>query len=115
MKKAVSNEACVPHRFSISGKRGFLFIPLRREDELHRRNMLLNFTALNKYDQKLDKCVGLTFLAEGNETWCDVQWHLSNFPWKENPKIQSFLDEHYPFMAVQARRVERYGLLPGDG
>ena len=31
------------------------------------------FTGLNKYDQKLDKCIGLSFNAEGKGTWCDVQ------------------------------------------
>jgi hypothetical protein len=114
MKKAVSDEFCIPHRFGTSGERGFVFIPLRREDEPRRRDMLLNITALNKYDQRLEKCVGLSFLAEGNESWCDVQWHLMSFPWKEDPRIETFLQEHYPFRPVRERRVERYGLLPAD-
>jgi hypothetical protein len=71
----------------------------------------MNFTALNKYDQKLDKCIGLTVIAEDNGTWCDVQWCPMEFPWKENSKLQAALQEHYPFRPVTERKIERYGLL----
>jgi hypothetical protein len=72
---------------------------------------LINFTALNKYDQKLDKCIGLTVIAEDNGTWCDVQWSPMEFPWEENVKLQAALQEHYPFRPVTERKIERYGLL----
>jgi hypothetical protein len=110
MTKALSSEFCPPHRFTASTGCGFVFVPLRREDISNRRNALLNFTALNKYDQKLDKCIGLSFITEGDGNWCDVQWYLSDFPWKEDSKIQVLLSENYPFRPVKEKRIERYGL-----
>jgi hypothetical protein len=111
MKKALANEPCLPHRFSTSKGCGFVFIPLRREDLPFRRNALLNLTTLNKYDQKLNKCVGLTVIAEGAGTWCDVQWCPMEFPWEENIKLDAALRECYPFRPVKRRMTERYGLL----
>lgn len=110
MEKALANQAFLPHRFTNSKGHGFVFIPLTRDQLPHRRNLLANFTTLNKYDQKLDKCLGLSFIAEGEGSWCDVQWHPREFPWQENIKIQATLDANYPFRAIKETRVERYGL-----
>jgi hypothetical protein len=114
MKKALSDEFCPPHRFTASTGCGFVFVPLRREDLPNRHNALVNFTGLNKYDQKLNRCIGLSFIAEGDGSWCDVQWRPMDSPWKEDPKIQALLNENYPFRPVEEKRVERYGLLEGD-
>jgi hypothetical protein len=111
MKKALADELCRPHRFTTSKECGFVFIPLQHKDLQLRDTLLKNFTALNKYDQKLEKCIGLTVIAEDNGTWCDVHWCPMEFPWKENAKLQVALDEHYPFRPVKERRIERYGLL----
>src|SRR5260370_34867207 len=111
MKKALADEPCLPHRFSTSKGCGFVFIPLRRKDLAHRHNALINFTALNKYDQKLDRCVGLTVIAEDNGTWCDVQWCPMEFSWKEDRKLQPALSERYPFRPVKSLKIDRYGLL----
>jgi len=110
MKKALADEYCVPHRFTTSKECGFVFIPLQREDLPYRQNASLNFTALNKYDQRLDKCVGLTFTAEGKGSWCDVQWCHLESPWKENGELQAALNENYPFRPVKTKIVERYDL-----
>jgi hypothetical protein len=110
MEKALADTSCPPHRFSNSNNYGFVFLPLTRKQLPHRKNLLLNFTALNKYDQKLDKCIGLSFIAEGEGSWCDVQWCPMEFPWHDNPKIQAALDAHYPFRPVKEKRVGRYGI-----
>ena len=62
-------------------------------------------------DQKLDKCIGLTIIAEGNGSWCDVQWSPVEFPWKEDSEVQAALSERYPFRPVKSLKIERYGLL----
>lgn len=110
MDKALADAACLPHRFTTSKDCGFVFIPLKRKDLPHRHNLLLNFTALNKYEQKLGKCIGLTFIAEGEGNWCDVQWCPMEFPWAENEKLKAALNDNYPFRPVKERRIERYGL-----
>lgn len=111
MKKALSDEFCQPHRFTPSTGCGFVFVPLRREDLPNRHNALVNLTSLNKYDQKLERCIGLTFIAEGDSSWCDVQWCRMDFPWHEDPKIQALLNKVYPFRPVTEKKIERYGLL----
>jgi hypothetical protein len=111
MQKALADELCRPHRFSTSKGCGFVFIPLRRKDLPHRNSLLIKFTALNKYDQKLGKCIGLTFIAEDNGTSCDVQWSPMEFPWEQNFKLHTTLQDHYPFRPVREYKVERYGLL----
>jgi hypothetical protein len=113
MQKALANEFCQPHRFTTSKECGYVFIPLGREDVLHKGSALTNFTTLNKHDQKLDRCIGLSFTAEGEGSWCDVQWYHLEFPWKENPDLQALLDENCPFRPVNERKIERYGLLNG--
>ena len=88
MEKALADEASLPNRFTTSKGCGFVFIPLQRERLVDRENLLMSFTALNKYDQKLNKCVGLTFIAEGKGDWCDVQWCPLVFTWKKDDVLQ---------------------------
>jgi len=78
---------------------------------IFRLHALGAFAELNKYDLRLQRCVGLTFVSEGNETWCDVQWCRLDYPWEENAKFEEALKENYPFRPVKTTVVERYGLL----
>ena len=87
-----------------------LYIPLQRKQLPRRKKLLVTFTELNKYDQHLDKCIGLTFIAEGKGSWCDVQWLPVFFRWKENAVLQEALDTLKPFRPVKSHRIERYGL-----
>jgi hypothetical protein len=110
MKKALADELSLPNRFSTSKGCGFVFIPLVRKNLSVRGKLLANFTALNKYDQKLEKCIGLSFIAEGSGDWCDVQWFPLESPWEENPTLQAILQKNYPFRPTRERITERYGL-----
>jgi len=110
MEKALADEASLPNRLTASTGCGFVFIPLQRKQLPHRKKLLVTFTELNKYDQRLDKCIGLTVIAEGNGSWCDVQWLPVFSPWKENAPLQEALDTLKPFRPVKSHRIERYGL-----
>ena len=110
MDKALRDEPCVPHRLTTSKGCGFVFIPLQRRHLPTRQVALRQLTAANKYDQKLDKCIGLSFIAEGNESWCDVQWFPLEFPWKEDAALREALNHSYPFRPVKSGLIERYGL-----
>lgn len=111
MKMANADNVVLPNRFVASTGCGFVFIPLQRERMGDRHIALEAFTELNKYDLKLQRCVGLTFISEGNETWCDVQWFRLDCPWEENAKFAEALKKNYPFRPVKTTVVERYGLL----
>jgi hypothetical protein len=110
MEKAKADAFCPPKRFGSEGGCGFVFVPLQREDIPYWRNALLNFAGLNKYEQKLDRCIGVAFMAVGDGKSYDAQWCFLDFPWKEDPKLQAALDRSYPFGPVKVKRVERYGL-----
>jgi hypothetical protein len=114
MEKAIADESCLPYRFVASNGCGFVFIPLRQEDLSRRERLLEALTELAKYDQKLEKCIGLTFIAEGKGSWCDVQWCPIFSPWKEDATLQNGLDTIKPFSPVKEHRVERYGLCPAQ-
>jgi hypothetical protein len=111
MKMADADNIVLPNRFVASTGCGFVFIPLQRARMGDRHHALEAFTQLNKYDLQLQRCVGLTFVSEGDETWCDVQWCRLDYPWKENAKFAAALKENYPFRPVKTAVVERYGLL----
>jgi hypothetical protein len=111
MGKALADEACSANRFTASTGCGFVFVPVRRIDLPHRKALLVGFTELNKYDQRLDKCIGLSFIAEGKGDWCDVQWLPLFFPWKQEAGLQERLDTIKPFRPVKTRTIERYGIV----
>ena len=111
MDNANADQDVRPYRFVASTGCGFLFIPCPRPLETRRVVMLRALSELNKYDLKLERCVGLSFLSEGNESWCDVQWYRVVYPWKENPEADKVLKEHVPFRPIKTSVVERYGLV----
>ncbi len=111
MKMANADNVVLPNRFVASTGCGFVFIPLQRAQLGDRYHALMAFTQLNKYDLQLQRCVGLTFVSEGNETWCDVQWSRLDYPWEENAEFAAALKKNYPFRPLKTTVVERYGLL----
>ncbi len=112
MKMAKADNVVLPNRFVASTGCGFVFIPLQRARMGDRLHALEAFTHLNKYDLQLQRCIGLTFVSEGNDTtWCDVQWYRLDYPWEENVKFAAALKENYPFRPMKTAVVERYGLV----
>jgi hypothetical protein len=110
MELANKNEAALPNRFVASTGCGFVFVPLQREQMSDRRHALQLFTRLHKYDSKIDRCIGLTFISEGNEKWCDVQWTRVEHPWEENDELAAALAKINPFRPMKTTVQERYGL-----
>jgi hypothetical protein len=110
MKKALGETIADPYRFVASTDCGFIFIPLQRKDMEKRGELLPAFTHLHKYDMKLDRCIGLSFIAEEGTGFCDVQWCRMEFPWHEDERTLRFIREHSPLRPLKRHRVERYGL-----
>lgn len=110
MVKANADESVDPYRFVASTRCGFLFIPLTRSQEPEKLKILSALTKMNKFDLQLTKCIGLTFISEGRDSWCDVQWCSVEFPWAQNIELEELLKAHSPFRPIKKTIVERYGL-----
>jgi hypothetical protein len=104
------DEFCRPYRFTSPRTGcGFVFVPLQSEFREVRRNGLVNLTAAGKYEQHLDKCIGLSFVRD-DDGWFTVDWCLHEAKWEFDEEIQSRLAEFYPFRPVKEQVVYRYPL-----
>ncbi len=110
MDNALKNESVLPYRFVASTGCGFIFIPLIKEKIPDRDAALQSFTYLHKFDMHLDRCIGLTFVAENETGWCDVQWCRLDAPWHEDETTLAFIKENQPLREMKTAVVERYGL-----
>lgn len=71
---------------------------------------LINFTELHKFDQKLQKCIGVQVAKEGS--YFDIQWCLIDRPWEDDSDLRQRLDNNFPFRAVHDAEVFSYFLQP---
>jgi hypothetical protein len=112
IKKAREDSFTLPYRFSsVSTRCGFVFIPLENEYRSSRRIALVNFAQALKYDERLDRCVGITFLADP-DGWFTIDWGFVSFPWQYDRSQQEQLESFYPFRKANAKRVSRYEFSP---
>ena len=110
MEVAEADKNVLPYRFDATTEYGFLFIPLPRSEESHKIEILKTLTALNKYDRRLSRCLGLSFLFDGGTPPCDVRWCRLEYPWVEDARLAALLKEHSYFRPIKESVVERYGL-----
>jgi len=108
MEKAYKNEYVQPYRIAFPRTGcGFVFVPVPREFFEIRIDGLMNLTFANKYNLKLDKCVGLSFApVEGG--WFIIDWCFTGFPWRYDQELELFLKEKNPFRAVKTDQIPVY-------
>jgi hypothetical protein len=58
----------------------------------------------HKYDQRLQRCIGLTFAPDGDEHYT-VEWCLMDYPWEFDEEIEQCLADNNP-AACGKRRSE---------
>ena len=108
IEKARENEFVQPYRVAFPRTDcGFIFIPLTTEFIPHRRVGLQNLTIAHKYDQKLTRCVGVSFAPDGNG-WYSVEWCYVEHPWEHDPELDRFLAKNRPFRKVKYAKASRY-------
>jgi len=108
MEAAKASEFRQPYRFTSPRTHcGFVFIPLQSELREVRRTALANLTAANKYDQRLDKCIGLSFVRD-DDGWFTVDWCAHATKWEFDEEMESRLAKSYPFRPVKEQIVYRY-------
>jgi hypothetical protein len=110
MKDAEIGKEVRPYRFDATTGCGFIFIPLCRSDESNKVEILSAFTALNKYDRRLSKCIGLSFLFDGGIPPCDVHWCRLEHAWQEDAEAAALLAKISPFRPIKETIIERYGI-----
>jgi hypothetical protein len=108
MDKARANEFTLPYR--IASPRtgcGFVFVPLTHDFMERRLQYLQNLTYAHKYDQKLPKCIGVSFAPE-EDGWYSVEWCYIEFPWQDDPELENMLQQSNPFREVRVAELSQY-------
>ena len=111
MESSKANKFEMPYRFAIPRLNlGFVLIPLCDDQHSNRKNGLTNLTLGHKYDQKLERCIGLTFLHE-KDGWFSVEWCFIDGPWEQDSEMDELLKNNFPFRKVNEKIVYRYDVL----
>jgi hypothetical protein len=108
LQKARTNEFTHPYRVAFPRLDcGVVFVPLTDDLIPHRRVALLNLTMAHKYDQRLQRCIGLTFAPDGDEHYT-VEWCLMDHPWEFDQRIEQRLVNDNPFRGMRSVKSRRY-------
>ncbi len=108
MQKSAANEFTLPFRMSVPATQcGFVFLPLIKSHIDKRRDYLQNLTLAHKYEQRLGKCIGVSFSPSG-DGWFDIEWAYNESSWEYNAEIEKLLNESYPFRKLKTNIVHRY-------
>jgi hypothetical protein len=108
IEKAKANEFVQPYRMAIPRTGcGFIFIPLTAEFIPKRQVGLQNFTMAHKYDQKMPRCVGVSF-APDSDGWYLAEWCYLEHPWEPDSELDRLLAESKPFREVKQSELNRY-------
>ncbi|MHB1324972.1 MAG: hypothetical protein ACYDGS_03195 [Thermoleophilia bacterium] len=71
---------------------GFIFFPLHRDELEQKVGILTNYTYAAKYDQKLERQVGVSFVDLDYGKGVYINWSFANFPWHYDASMETFLE-----------------------
>lgn len=110
LKKCQDDELRMPYRIVITRTGcGFVFVPLPKKFSGQWKTGLNNFTFAHKYEQKLDKCVGIVgFQSQLEDVSFEVFWFYAEFPWAFDAEMGKVLSEKFPFEKLKYKQLERY-------
>lgn len=102
-----SDEFELPYRIVVPETGcGFVFIPLQHEQKDDKMICLQNLTYAAKYDQKIRRCIGITFVKEEEDYLMD--WCFLDSDWQYDSAIEESLKNCYPFRPVQEKLIPSY-------
>jgi len=111
--KTMNSEFALPYRFAVPDTGcGFVFIPIDPQlvaspDWPDRRvNGLENLTFAHMYDQKLDKCVGVSVEKDGD--YFIIFWCFIEAPWEQDEEMDRRLADSFPFRDVAMKEVQSF-------
>ncbi|SEQ62284.1 hypothetical protein [Nitrosomonas ureae] len=87
---------------------GFIFIPIFKSEWVpHRLKGLQNFTLAHKYEQKLSKCIGITFTLDDHDSYT-LDWMYAEFTWEYDQEMEDFISSGPPLRPVKSTEIQRY-------
>lgn len=107
--KAKNQEFNLPTRMtSLNSNCGFVFTVLEYNQRSKWRTALTNFIEAHKYDQRLDKTIGMIVYHNPNDKYFDINWGLIEFEWEYNKEFEGVLKDNFPFRPVKKGLDYRY-------
>ena len=109
LEKAKNQEPDIPYRMtSLYSKCGFVFIPLEFTKKDKWENAVRNFSTLHKYEQKLDKVVGMVCYYNPKKKYYDIYWTYINSVWEFEEDLEKIVKENFPLRSVKMEKTFRY-------
>jgi len=109
IEKSEEDKQVVPYRIvSLKSNCGFAFIPLQYKHKDNWKTAIMNYVHAHKYDQKLDKCIGMIVYYDPSGQYYDVNWALVEFPWKQDLEYEQLIKEKIPLREVKRSMEYRY-------
>ncbi len=107
--KAKNQEFSLPTRMtSLNSNCGFVFTVLEFKQSSKWKTALTNFIEVHKYDQHLDKTIGMIVYYNPNDKYFDINWGLIEFKWEFNKEFEKLLNDNFPFRPVKKELGYRY-------
>ena len=107
VEKSRQDEFALPYRMTIPRTNcGFVFVSTPKEQREFVATGIQNYTYAHKYDQKLNKCVGVAFFFDGHGY--DILWCYLEDEWKRDEEMEKRLKKKFPFREVKEEAVIRY-------
>jgi len=85
---------------------GFLFVAVPPQEANRRLQGLENLTLGSKYEQRLERHVGVVMSPDGDEL--QIDWAYVSWPWRHDHEIEALLKKSNPFLPLKSTRVPRY-------
>jgi len=109
LDNAINEKCSLPYRFvSINTGCGFVFITGEPSQMDHYDIGLRNFTEAHKYDQKLDKCIGVIVFHIPKENKYRIYFCYVEHPWEFNERMANILKNNFPFLKMTVDLKYRY-------
>lgn len=114
MERAKANKVTTPTRITVPRTGcGFIFVPLPIEMKAKRHIPLQNFTLAHKYEQRLERCVGVSFVDD-SDGWYLVDWCYAKTPWEQDCEWDEHLKRGFPLSQVNSQPLPSYSFMPNE-
>jgi len=109
LDKSEEKKFTIPYRMtSVRTKCGFVFIPLEYSKSNVWQISLLNLTYAHKYEQKINKCIGMIVSHNSKEKLYDINWSYVENDWSYNEELEKLLKESNPFRKASLKKTNKY-------